>query len=278
MKTVHVQVQPHSNASARLLAPTGFCDGVHNCQEFSTKGQQTLVPGDFGKQSAWLIEPADSQSVMTLSYRFGLADDELPETFFERQNNRYSRASEGLRAELQNLPASNQKSGDMSTAETVAWLMEKARALFDYGHVDKRFNDDCEAVPAVCGTTRGSCVDMNTYLMASALSLGIPVQYVAGYWFHPSRQHTHDMHCWLVFQIDGEPQPWDLAHHLKWGVPTLGPGLNPAGGRRVPMTFGRGLTFHTDYGPVQISHFSEPVWITPDGQSHNSEIHITIED
>jgi hypothetical protein len=133
-------------------------------------------------------------------------------------------------------------------------------------------------VPLICGTARGSCVDINTWLMAAARSLDIPVQYVAGYWFHPERNATRDMHCWLQFQVDGEVLCWDLAHHLKWGVEGLAPGLNPAGGRRVPMSCGRGLGFVTPHGEVEVSHFSEPLWVLPGAQTHKPELRIHIQE
>ena len=133
-------------------------------------------------------------------------------------------------------------------------------------------------MPAICGTAKGSCVDINTWLLAAARSLDIRVQYMAGYWFHPERNHTHDMHCWLMFETDAGITYWDLAHHLKWGVAELAPGLNPAGGRRVPMSAGRGLRFATPDGEVEISHFSEPLWVSPGGDTVRPDMTIHIQD
>ena len=148
--------------------------------------------------------------------------------------------------------------------------------MFGYGHQDVRFNDGLDSVPAICGTTKGSCVDINTFLLAAARSLDIRGQYIAGYWFHPDKVETLDMHCWLVFEPDGALIFWDLAHHLKWGVDKLSPGLNPAGGRRVAMSCGRGLRFKTENGEVEISHFSEPVWVVPGGTAVEPKIRAKI--
>jgi hypothetical protein len=65
---------------------------------------------------------------------------------------------------------------------------------------------------------------------------------------------------------------------MKWGVKELSAGLNPAGGRRVAMTFGRGLTISSFAGPVTISHFSEPVWVLPNGTTENSKLVISIQE
>ena len=86
------------------------------------------------------------------------------------------------------------------------------------------------------------------------------------------------MHCWLAFETDGQLLFWDLAHHLKWGVPKLAPSLNPAGGRRIAMSCGRGLTFETPNGNIEISHFSEPVWIMPDGRQRQPDLRAKVTD
>ncbi|MCG8612812.1 MAG: transglutaminase-like domain-containing protein, partial [Pseudomonadales bacterium] len=211
-------------------------------------------------------------SPVQIRYQFEPTGKSLPEQFFEQQTNRYTVASQGFAEEIKALNTEG------NPAKQIFDLILKAKSVFDYGHADERFNDGHAQVPALCGTTKGSCVDINTYLIAASNSLGIPVQYVAGYWFHPERNFTPDMHCWLLFNVDNTVIPWDLAHHLKWGVSELSPSLNPAGGRRVPMSFGRGLNFEGPHGTVQISHFSEPVWLLPNGQTEDSILEISIQD
>lgn len=90
------------------------------------------------------------------------------------------------------------------------------------------------------------------------------------------------MHCWLLFKVATETGekiiPWDLAHHLKWGVSEFKSCLNPAGGRRISMSFGRGLNFKTPKGNIEVSHFSEPLWLFPDGRSEKSRLVVDVID
>jgi hypothetical protein len=193
------------------------------------------------------------------------------ECVYRHGDNRYTRASTALVDETVRLVA-----GAADEASQVDCLVAHTAAQFAYDHPDRRFNDGMDAIPTLCGTTRGSCVDMHGYLLASARSLGLHVQYLAGYWFGPGRDETLDFHCWLVFELDGRTVFWDLAHHLKWGISPLAPGLNPAGGRRVLMSYGRGQRFDTPVGQVELSHFSEPVWLLPDGTIGRPELAIRI--
>lgn len=223
-------------------------------------------------QRAFLIKP---ESFHPPEIRFHLAKTTTvpPEWFWQQDINRYTHAAADL-VEL----SRKLTDGCDNPSDRIQRLMEHTSELFDYGHRDRRLYDEADAVSCVCGVTQGSCVDINTYLMAAASSLNIPVQYMAGYWFYPGRTETSGMHCWLVFDIDNEPVFWDLAHHLKWGVDKLTPGLNPAGGRRVTMSFGRGLLFETPHGTVEISHFSAPVWILPEAQLVSPQLRITLEE
>ena len=172
-------------------------------------------------------------------------------------DSRHNRADDDLRA----------LAGELCCGETpsaaLRHLADHAREMFDYGHGGEPIDLGREAVPTLCGTTRGNCVDINTFILAGALSAGLKGQYIAGYWFGPGRDETTDMHCWLAFETERGVEFWDVAHHLKWGVAGFGPGLNPAGGRRVAMSCGRGLVFETPHGSVEISHFSHPLWVLP---------------
>lgn len=250
--------QPDASTNPWLLMPRPFDDGQTAFQGFDIEGINELleIGAHNSSQRAYLAKPQDQQQPI-IRYRFEVTESSHPDWFWELQDNRYTTASTEL-AEL--VEALTQ--GCQSQAKSIEKLMLHAADIFGYGHQDQRFNDHHDEVPAICGTAKGSCVDINTYLIAAAKHLAIPVQYMAGYWFHPEKTETLDMHCWLAFQADGEILHWDLAHHLKWGVNDLAPELNPAGGRRVPMSCGRGLKFDTPNGEIEISHFSEPVWIT----------------
>ena len=249
--------QPDASVNPWLLLPRPFDDGQTAFHSMDIDGISELheIASHNSSQRAYLAKPLDQQPL--IRYRFVETDSSHPDWFWELQENRYTTASVEL-AKLAEELTGNCK----SQTDSIETLMQHAAGIFGYGHQDQRFNDDHDEVPAICGTAKGSCVDINTYLIAAAKHLAIPVQYMAGYWFHPDKTETLDMHCWLTFQADGKTLHWDLAHHLKWGVDGLAPGLNPAGGRRVPMSCGRGLIFDTPHGEVEISHFSEPVWIT----------------
>ncbi|MCW8905707.1 MAG: transglutaminase-like domain-containing protein [Sedimenticola sp.] len=222
------------------------------------------------RQMAYLVQPAAGK-VPRIRYTVGMAKEPPPKWIWEMEENRYTRASGELAA-----LAAEMATGTGSQRQTMQRLVEHTAGLFGYDHPEQRFNHGLDEVPAICGTARGSCVDINTYLIAATRSLDIPVQYLAGYWFHPQRRETLDMHCWLALRLDDEVCFWDLAHHLKWGVERLAPGLNPASGRRVTMSCGRGLRFDTPHGPVTLSHFSEPLWVLPDGTTRKPQLRIHI--
>jgi hypothetical protein len=210
---------------------------------------------------------------LKIVYHFDSMREEVPGWFWQVQDNRYTRADDELVRQ-----AAEKIVGAVNQQEVITRLVTWAAELFGYGHGDGRFNDGMDTVPCLCGTTRGTCVDINTYIMAAAYSLDITVQYVAGYWFGPKRRTTPGMHCWLVFLYNDEPLYWDLAHHLKYGVNELAPGLNPAGGRRFAMSCGRGLEFMIPYGPVTISHFTDPVWVLPGTENRRAGYTVTLEE
>jgi len=216
--------------------------------------------------------PEHNENVQ-ISYQIEEGDYPVAPQVWQVQDNRFTRANSDLAALARDITRNSENQKTKLFA-----LIGYAADMFGYEHPDEHFYENCDSVPAVCGTTKGSCVDINTFLLAAARCLEIQGQYIAGYWFHPDKAETHDMHCWLVFEIAGEVLFWDLAHHLKWGVENLVPGLNPAGGRRVAMSCGRGLEFETPNGTVTISHFSEPAWIMPDGDMVRPEMTIKVTD
>lgn len=255
----------------QAIPPTGWFQHVCASRYINARvvGELTAVHTN---EHAVLLEPShDRQPVIEQEIEPIIAPP--PESLWQQLDNRFTRVA-GILADTARATIGTAS----STSDQVRALVEHAAARFEYGHVEQRFNDGKQEMPLVCGTTKGSCVDMHGYVMAMAHAVGIKVQYLAGYWFHPDKSETHDMHCWLVFLVDGEAVYWDLAHHLKWGVTGLAPGLNPAGGRRVLMSYGRGLTFHTPYGSVETSHFSEPLWVLPDGSTQKPAIRVSIVD
>lgn len=237
--------------------------------------ESRTLPGRNTRCEAIALRPEPGARVR-IAFTFDLGDFDAPAWVWAGQDNAHTRPSPGLEAEARRLVA-----GAATERDALRRLVADTVEHFGYGHVDARFNDGCAEVPLVCGLATGSCVDINTYLLASARAVGLTGQYVAGYWFHPEKTATADMHCWLAFAPDGALEFWDVAHGLKW-ADTLGArveaGLNPAGGRRVAMSCGRGLAFDSPLGPVEISHFSEPFWLTPDGRQSRPDLGIAVED
>lgn len=196
----------------------------------------------------------------------------LPDRFWTPIQSRHTAPSDQLTEWTR-----EQVTGCGNQREALLRLIDEAGEHFQYDHPEERYNEGHESVPLLCGTAKGSCVDIHGYLLAMAQAVGIPAQYVTGYWFHPDRSYTRDMHCWLAAMPDGKLQFWDIAHHLKWGAPRWTEGLNPAGGRRVLLSHGRGLRFNTPVGEHEISHLAEPVWLLKGGQQVRPKLMITLE-
>jgi len=273
---VSIKTRP-DDKDAILLWPVPAEDGAWHCQQVSTEGlpaSQSLHAQNSSLGAQW-ARPEVTGTPFSITYGFVptsvTAAGVLPTDYWQVQDNKHTQASPELIEQVRSWvdPSSSQ-------AQQLHDLIHKTADMFAYGHVEQRFTEGKAQVPSLCGITNGSCVDINTFLIAGARKLGIKVQYLAGYWFHPERSHTHDMHCWLAFEVGNKTLFWDVAHHLKWGVPDLHSGLNPAGGRRWLMSYGRGLVFDTPHGEVSISHFAEPVWVLADGSQWQPELHIDL--
>ncbi len=264
-----IEIEFMADAPGRwILAPRPFDHWGQRFVSFEASGVSELkeIGAENSACRGYLMRAAGEE--MRLRYAFTLGDPydaalAAPDWVWRTQENRYTTAAPSLVELAQRLAV-----GATSQRMALTRIVEDAAGVFAYDHVDKPFNENCADVPMICGATKGSCVDINTYILAAALSLGIKGQYVAGYWLHPEKTETEDMHCWLAFEPDGALVFWDLAHALKWGATLdakIGEGLNPAGGRRIGMSCGRGLEFETPVGRVAISHFSEPVLLAESG-------------
>jgi hypothetical protein len=278
MRRITISIEKNDRpelANAWLIIPRPLNDWHQDFHSvhFSGISEMHEIGAGHSEQRAYLLK-TDPTEPPAIEYRFTMTEcKEPPEWIWQQQENRHTSASPEL---VDLAKALTDRSN--SQVDAVRCLIEHAAEIFGYGHRDEYFHHGHDTVPVVCGTTKGSCVDINTFLMAAARSLGIPVQYMAGYWFHPDKTETLDMHCWLAFNADNEALFWDLAHHMKWGVEKLSPCLNPAGGRRVAMSCGRGLSFETPNGNVEISHFSEPVWVLPRAEKIRPGLKIRIDD
>jgi hypothetical protein len=279
MKRVKITVLSPSSSDSLgplLLFPKPYANPLEKCihADFDNLIEVKEIVSKNYRQHAYLAKVGDIDKAPVITYLFKRAIAREPEPWFwQIQSNRHTTASSELMDEVQDLC-----NGLSSQQDKIVKVITHAANLFSYGHNNGRFNDGFDQVPSLCGTTKGSCIDINTYLIAATRCLDIPVQYIAGYWFHPDKTETSGMHCWLVFQSDAEIMYWDLAHHLKWGVSKLQSGLNPAGGRRVPMSIGRGIQFDTPHGLIELSHFSEPLWLCENGEVEKPKLKVQIED
>ena len=208
-----------------------------------------------------------------LTYRFHDGGAPLPDRVWAQEDTRFTRPSQALQREIEALTA-----GAANATETLRRIVDHTASRFVYGHPERRFNDDADAVPITCGLTEGSCIDINTYLVSSCLAAGIEAAYFAGYFFPEKRNGvTNDMHCWVVTRADGVQQEWDIAHHIKTGQGRIEPGYNPRPGRRYALSFGRGHRYRVGDRPLELSCFSEPEWLLPDGRTGRTKLTIRLD-
>ncbi len=93
---------------------------------------------------------------------------DYPESVFTPRRNHYTQASEELTLASREIAATA-----ASGAEGIQALVAEAETRFTYAHPEKRSNDGADAVPWLsCGLTPGSCIDINTYLVASLRAAG----------------------------------------------------------------------------------------------------------
>ncbi|MBC7951579.1 MAG: transglutaminase family protein [Rhodospirillaceae bacterium] len=145
-------------------------------------------------------------------------------------------------------------------------LVDFTASLFDYDHPKARFCDGKDEVPLLLTLTKGSCTDINTFLLSSLYAAAIPATYYAGYFFENGKpRQTSGFHCWISTLAEERHLDWDIAHHIKNGSREVKPGLNPVPGERVALSYARGLRFEVDGTEVEFTHFAYPYWVFADG-------------
>lgn len=216
-------------------------------------GEVTEITEDATGLPALLVEGTDGP--LSLTFHF---DDEVtgdyPEELFQHRESRFTRFADDLVAEVAEVAP------DLTGSARIRAIACRAAERFTYGHPEERFNDGMDAVPALgCGLTEGSCVDINTYFIASLRAAGFEAGYVTGFFF-PAEKGTHcnDGHCWVVTRAGGETLEWDIAHHLKLGTRDIQPGLNPKPGFRAAGFHSMGLEFSAA-GVTGLKALLEPV-------------------
>ena len=194
-------------------------------------------------------------------FRFGKPHGKRPAEHFRPAVNRYVVASPELVEGIAQLTE-----GASGNRDKLLRIVAFAASLFDYDHPPVKFYEGKDAIPLLRELTKGSCLDINTFLMSSLYVAGIPAAYYSGYFFATGKPPTQDhFHCWVSTFTDGEQQDWDIAHHIMAGTREVHPGLNPKPGIRFAMSCGRGLKFRLADRDVWISHLGFPVWVRRDG-------------
>jgi CBS domain-containing protein len=253
-----------------ILAPVGTATPHHAVTGLEVTGGRIVkvVTETDLALGAVLVQPEGGPVRLSYAVETAAPDASYPEAAFRLRDNRYTRAAVAL-AEASRAIAQAAGFGRAGIEALVA----EAESRFAYDHPEQRFTDGLDAVPYLsCGLTPGSCVDINTYLVASLRSAGYEAAYLYGYFFPQERGGmTNDGHCWVATRHDGEILEWDVAHHLKAGLGPTRPGLNPRPGERVAVTHSMGHRYdlgHRTVGlkllgePMRLSEQGEPDWLT----------------
>lgn len=261
MRVLTVSVQPP--LTGPLLVPAGIATphGIVDALEVDGGQIETLVNEPDFAVSAAIVGHDGGPVTLRYQVRPAPADTPYPEAAFCPRATRYTTAATAL-AEASRTIAQAAGGGRAGIQALVA----EAESRFAYDHPEQRFNDATDCVPYLsCGLTPGSCVDINTYLVASLRAAGFEAAYIYGYFFPAERGgRTDDGHCWVVTRHAGEVLEWDIAHHLKAGLgPTL-PALNPRPGERIALTHSMGHTYAHQGRKLFLKILGEPLHLPPD--------------
>jgi len=271
--TVRVSIDTSGRSGQKLLVPTGIPTPHQTPVAFHVEGGETALAGEIetGQMAAVITPQGDCPVTVSYEYRDGGAG--YPDTLFVPRLNRYTRAASALVEGVREIV-----DGAADGHQAISRIVNSVAEKFRYGHPQVRFNDGLDEVPYLsCGLTEGSCVDINTYLIASLRAAGLEAGYVYGYFFPEEKRGTcEDGHCWVVTRHAGVVLEWDIAHHLKLGKSEICCGLNPKPGRRVATAHSMGLTFPV-LGITGTKLLGEPGWIGADGTLGQAELDIRCE-
>jgi hypothetical protein len=246
---------------SKLLVPVGLPTPHQMPVSFEIKGGKLGLAGEITTGQMVAVVSVEPGADVVVNYEYRDEGPGYPDAVFAPLRNRFTRAAQNLVYDAINI-ADSQPDGHAA----IQALVNAAAEKFRYAHPQVRFNEGCEEVPYLsCGLTEGSCVDINTYLIASLRAAGFEAGYVTGYFFPQEKNGCcDDMHCWVVTRHQGVVLEWDIAHHLKMGTREICCGLNPKPGDRVALAHSMGLTF-PELGIFCEKLIAEPVWLSPDG-------------
>lgn len=256
MRSLSVEIATPNNQP--ILAPVGTSTPGQAVTGLRVTGGRIAAVASEAELGlgAVLIEPDGGP--VTLHYAVDTVSGgaAYPEQAFHPRANRYTLAADAL-AEASAVIAQAAGGGRAGIEALVA----ETESRFAYAHPEQGFNDGTDAVPYLsCGLTPGSCVDINTYLVASLRAAGYEAAYFYGYFFPEERGGmTDDGHCWVVTRHAGEILEWDIAHHIKAGLGSTRAGLNPRPGERVAVTHSMGHRYALPGGNVALKLLGEPL-------------------
>lgn len=271
--TVSVTVAAGKVPGRNLLAPIGIATPYETPLRFAVEGATFVLVGETHTgQMAALISPVADRPI-TLRYATVDGGPGYPEALFVHRPNRFTRPAEALAAN-----ACRIASGAPDGHAAISTIVQDAASKFTYGHPETHFHDALDEIPYLsCGMAEGSCVDINTFLIAALRAAGFEAGYVTGYFFPAEKNGScEDMHCWVATRHDGVVREWDIAHHLKLGAAEIRPGLNPKPGARIAVSHSMGLEF-PEIGVRDMKLLAEPVWIGDGGKPAEAEVTIRLE-
>lgn len=263
MRILEVEVT-NLQAGTRVLAPAGMCSPDTAVADVTVTGGHITAAALEAELGLVALRITAAGGRLTLTHQIvpAPAGQGYPEAVFAPRITRHTVAADDL------AQASRARSGDAGGGLAgIHALVAEAEARFAYAHPEQRFNDGSDAVPYLaCGTTPGSCVDINTYLVASLRAAGIEAGYVYGYFFPAEKGGvTDDMHCWVVTRHGGGVLHWDIAHHVKAGLGPTQPRLNPRPGWRVALGHSMGHVYGQGAQAARLKLLSEPMRQAADG-------------
>lgn len=231
--------------------PQGTCTGVEVAQADTRD-----VFEDHTGQRALLVTPRSGRLQVTYHVDTDIVAP-YPEVMFTPRDSRFTRFADELVAEVGAIAP------DAPAPQRARAIACATAERFSYGHPEEKFNDGLEEIPALgCGLVEGSCVDINTYFIASLRAAGIEAGYVTGFFFPQEKAgRCTDGHCWVASRIGGAVQHWDIAHHLKMGTRDIHPALDPRPGLRAACFHSMGLDF-PELGLRAVKALIEPVMLT----------------
>ncbi|MBO6897810.1 MAG: transglutaminase domain-containing protein [Shimia sp.] len=253
---------------ARLISPVGLSTPDVTPMSLQVIGGRHEVLFETGSGQALVEVMPDSEDV-TFRWAFQRGGATYPNAMFAQRDSKYTRAAADLVGEVEALVG-----GAASKDDALRLIVDHVAGMFEYGHRNDDLYEGHDDMPQLCGLTRGSCVDINAFLIAYCRAAGIEAGYVTGYFIpEEKRTSTTDMHCWVVTRTAAGVQEWDIAHHMKMGAAQILPSLNPKPGVRVAMSHSMG--WHVPaLGVRDLKLLAEPMWLLPDGTWERAKLNI----